>query len=70
MKKAAAGVRWVGRAATPALAVACPTCNVAICQACSGKVFPLPHLEREVRAEALGFVAVKPPGGIFAAADR
>lgn len=59
------GVRWIGRAATPALAVACPTCNAAIGEPCSAIAFALPHRRRADYAAVLGFVAVKQPGGLF-----
>jgi hypothetical protein len=63
-------VRWIGTAATPALAMPCPTCNVTIGEACTGKTFPLPHRSRDEIAEVYGFVAVKPPGGMFKAPDQ
>lgn len=59
------GVRWIGRAKTPALAVFCPTCNAAIGEPCSAIAFALPHRRRADYAEVLGFVAVKQLGGLF-----
>jgi hypothetical protein len=58
-------VRWTGTAMTPALCIPCPTCNVTINEACTDKVFPLPHRERGLHAEVYGFVAIDTPGGLF-----
>jgi hypothetical protein len=58
-------VRWTGRAATPALAIPCPTCDAPIERQCDGAVFPLPHPERDLRAKVFGFVQVRDPGPLF-----
>ena len=58
-------VIWTGRVASAALAVPCTLCGATIGEACNDAPFPLPHRERDVRAEAFGFRDVAEPGGLF-----